>query len=113
MCDLNITICVPTDAAYYGDAPDDEIQTLAANMLDVMTLYAEQEWPEAGVEGRLVPECLSLNNRTSAIDDDGDREDIVESLGCLADRIYTDGELFEEEFDAEAYVAARLTSVHD
>jgi len=88
---IEITITVPTNADYWGsDATDAEAKEVAQHHLDKLVDWAKKEWRGSKVDGELVPQTQSRNNKTKAEDRDGDRDDIVESIGIQSERTMSD-----------------------
>ncbi len=104
---LHILIASPTAPEYWGpETTETEAQVVAKNALALAEAFAKANWPGAMVEARLVPETVSSGNQSKAYDADGDRHDVIDRIDDYICRHWPEEALWQEEFDAEAYLAA-------
>jgi len=110
---MKLYLTQPTSTEYYGgETTEEEAEVVARNCLDLAMAYAEREYPNAEIDGTLVQETVSYNNRSWADDDEYDdgkdptaHPAIEDVLGYVGGHLQEDP-LWTEEFDADAYLAA-------
>jgi len=87
--DLEIEITVPTNEDYWGDnVTPEQAENAAEYHLEMLLKWAKKEWGGAGVSGRLVSSTIPSNAKTTAYENDDDRDDIVEGIKMRSEKTF-------------------------